>query len=134
MLSDLVATGEVCEEIAVKAAGGAEVGVPDLRAMFCGAPPGFEALLAARRLLPLEQNGDRDNRAGCLPDELHRKHLTAVKHRNLKTNAIATQNLAGQISPIDRTLCNLYSMNCRKLPYKPQLKLPGAPLTPGFLQ
>lgn len=54
-----VATRQLEEEIAVEAAGGVEVDVLDLgvTVQFCGARPRLEALLAARRHLPLEQKG-----------------------------------------------------------------------------
>ena len=53
MVPDPVAAGELQEQIAVEAAGGAEVDVLDLgiMAQFCGTCPGLEALLAARRRL-----------------------------------------------------------------------------------
>jgi len=60
MLPDPVASGELQEQIAVKAAGGAEVDVLDLGVMAepCRAGCRLEALLAARRRLALQKKSE----------------------------------------------------------------------------
>ena len=58
--ADPVAAGELQEQRAVEAAGGAEVDVLDLRGMAQpgGAGAALEPLLPAQRRLPLEQEGE----------------------------------------------------------------------------